>query len=467
MPLPITVATVTLRQALRNRSLPAACLLVTALLALSGYVSGRNQDLTNRQRSEYSEKVRSHWLQQPDRHPHRVAHYGYLAFRPKSPLAYFDSGLDSFGGVAVFLEAHRQNTTNFSEAGQSAALIRFGELTPALVLQLIVPLLLFVLGFPVVSGEREGGTLALSLAQGVSSRTLLAGKALGLLAMVPALLLPGMAILLAVRGVPDSGLLPRILALALAYGLYLAVVVWIAAAVSAASRSSRAALTTLLVLWVVACVAMPRALLTLGAARAPLPSKAQFDAMVDRDLAQEGDSHNPNDPHFAQLRARTLQKYGVRDVRDLPFNYSAFVMEESEKITSGIFRRHYSGILDTFQRQSRPLEWGALVNPYLAIRALSMALAGSDLDHFLDFQRQAETFRYDMIQNLNELHRTRIRLENDRAQKVSRDTWGGFPEFVYTPPSVAEVWRRRWTACAVLAAWLALLAVCTLRGRLL
>jgi len=63
----------------------------------------------------YSEDVRERWENNPDKHPHRMAHYGYVAFREKYPLSFFDYGLDSYVGKVVFLEAHRQNTVNFSD----------------------------------------------------------------------------------------------------------------------------------------------------------------------------------------------------------------------------------------------------------------------------------------------------------------------------------------------------------------
>ncbi|MEN0048794.1 MAG: ABC transporter permease, partial [Bacteroidota bacterium] len=80
----------------------------------------------------YSHEVRERWESSPDKHPHRMAHYGYVAFRQKYPLSFFDYGMDSYLGNAVFLEAHRQNTINFSEASLSNGLLRFGEISAAL-----------------------------------------------------------------------------------------------------------------------------------------------------------------------------------------------------------------------------------------------------------------------------------------------------------------------------------------------
>ena len=96
-----------------------------------------------------------------------MAHYGYFAFRPKHPLSFFDFGMESYTGVSVFLEAHKQNTVNFSEASLSTGILRFGEMSIAMLLQLLVPLLLLFLGFNSVSALKENGTLKIILCQGV------------------------------------------------------------------------------------------------------------------------------------------------------------------------------------------------------------------------------------------------------------------------------------------------------------
>lgn len=449
----------TVRQAVRSGALAVCCAAMTALLALAAFGSWRHQRDLETRRSQFDQAVRSQWLEQPDRHPHRVSHYGYLAFRSRSALSFFDSGIENFAGTAVFLEAHRQNPANFSEAGQSAATIRLGELTPALVLQVLAPLLVFFLGFASVSGERENGTFAMALAQGVSPRSLVTGKALGLMAITFVILLPGILVAVLLTGAASPASLGRFLLLAAAYGLYVAACALLAVYVSAAQRSSRASLTALLLIWVAGWIAMPRALQAWGTERAPSPSRAQFDAALEADLETEGDGHNPHDPHFAALRARVLAQHRVDSVEDLPFNYSALVMKESEAISSAIYQRHYGKLMETFRRQGQPLEWGALVNPYLAIRRISSALAGSDQRHFLEFQRQAEQFRYTMIQKLNDLHLNEISIRNDRAQRLSQDRWRSFPAFEYRPPQLAKLLPDLVPAFLAMAVWTAVLCL--------
>jgi ABC-2 type transport system permease protein len=458
-----------IRHAWRNRALPVACACLAALLALSAFIAWRNQAKLNAQRSDYQQRVRTNWLEQPDRHPHRASHYGYLAFRPKAPLSFFDPGVDSFAGTSVFLEPHRQNTTNFSEARHSGGMLRFGELSPAMVLQLLAPLAIFFLGFAAISGERESGTLPMLLAQGVTGRGILFGKTLGVAAMALLITAPGSLLMLVVRLLGeslDSDSAWRTLTLLAGYAVYLLIFAVLAVLVSARQQTSRGALTSLILLWIVLCVVLPRAAQTLGSIAAPAPSKAQFDAALENDLAREGDSHDPNDPHFAALRAETLVKHNVTDVKDLPFNYGALVMLEAEKISSDIFRRHYGALLDTFRRQNRFSEWAAALNPYLAVRNLSTALAGSDLAHYADFQWQAEGFRYEMVQKLNQLHLTEIKFENDRTQRVSSQRWQDFPAFEFRPQTIGGVLRQQWLSAAALLGWLLALAVIVWRVNL-
>lgn len=446
-----------IRHSWRNRSLLIACASVTALLLLSALIAQQNQNKLNAQREEYQQRVRTNWLQQPDRHPHRASHYGYLAFRPKAPLSFFDPGVDSYAGTSVYLEAHRQNTANFSEANHSGGMLRFGELSPALVLQLLVPLAIFFLGFAVITSERESGTLPMLLAQGVTWRELIVGKTLGVTAMALSVTAPGALLLVGWRMFAGNELtadtLWRTLGMIAGYSLYLLICTAFTVLVSARQQTSRSALTSLILLWIVFCVVIPRGAQTLGAALAPMPAKAQFDAQIESEMAKEGDSHDPNDPHFAALRAETLKKYNVTEVKDLPFNYGAFVMMEGEKISSEIFRRHYGALLATFRRQNRVSEFAALLNPYLAMRSLSSALAGSNLTHYAEFQWQAESFRYEMVQKLNELHRDEIKFENDRAQRVSRERWQDFPVFAFRAPTVGWAIGQQGLAVLSLLGW--------------
>ena len=108
--------------------------------------------------------------------------------------ALLDRGVDAYTGVAVWLEAHKQNEFKFRPAQDATAVQRFGELTAATVMQLLLPLLIVLLTFSAFAGEREQGTLRQLLSLGVKPTDLIFGKALGVAAALGALLVPATAV---------------------------------------------------------------------------------------------------------------------------------------------------------------------------------------------------------------------------------------------------------------------------------
>ena len=151
--------------------------LVAALGIVSALAARHHAASETEQRARYQAVVDRQWAEQPERHPHRVIHYGFLVFREEAPLAFFDPGVGGFAGMSLFLEGHRQNSASFGDARHATAMLSFGRLTPAAGLGLLLPLLIVAAGFASVSGEREKGTLPLILAQGATPAQIMAGKA--------------------------------------------------------------------------------------------------------------------------------------------------------------------------------------------------------------------------------------------------------------------------------------------------
>ncbi|HEV7347747.1 ABC transporter permease [Telluribacter sp.] len=432
-------------------------LLVMSVLAT--YTGWQYVSSFNERQAIARQEVHEHWMNQPDRHPHRVAHYGYLVFRKKSSLSFFDFGLDSYVGNSVFLEAHRQNTVNMSEAGFSNGMLRFGELSMALVLQLLVPLFIIFTGFHTVAGLKQNGVLKILLCQRATYFELLAGKTLGLAAITWVLFLPLLllSLLLGISTLPasdGSGLPVRIGLLLLSYGLYFLILSLVVVAVSAISKTAKNALMLLVMVWMLLFIVLPKSAQTLGNNLYEAPDKISFEQALEKDISQEGDSHNPNDPHYTQLKINTLKKYGVDSVQQLPVNYGALVMQEGENITSRIFTTHYNRLIQTYKAQNSIAELLGFMDPYLAVRNVSMVLCGVDFETFSEFQRQTEKYRFEKTRTLNEIHATQISYQNDRNQKVSQATWQKQPEFQFKPVGLDESLRNGAFGFASLLAWL-------------
>ncbi len=435
--------------------------LLGLVVALGGVsVLGARHHTTSEaeQRARYQALVERQWAEQPDRHPHRVIHYGFLVFREEAPLAFFDPGVGAYAGTSLFLEGHRQNAASFGDARHSTGMLRFGRLTPAAVLGLLLPLFVVAAGFASVSGERERGTLRLLLAQGATPGQIMGGKVLGVGAVALAAALPVGLVTVAFGAAGGEGptSVPRLLALAAIYAAYLAGWVLLTVWVSSRRASSRAALAQLVAIWVILCVAAPRLGASLASALHPIPSRAQFTARVEEAQRGVGDSHNPDDPFFSALRDEYLARYEVATVEELPINWGGVVSREGEEITSRIQEEHQQELLAAHRRQDGVLAWLGLFTPYLAARDLSMAAAGTGPEAMESFRAQAEAHRYDIIQRLNDLHVHEIRYENDRDQRIARQEWTRFPVFRPSPPSLRRAVRDRPQSLAALGLWIVL-----------
>lgn len=161
----------------RRRLVLLALLLLSVAAAIDGWQTRRSA-LQARAAAEHVEQTA--WLSQGRHNPHNAAHLGRFLFKPVAPLSLFDRGVDSQVGAMQRIEAHRQTHPRERPTEDAGVLGRFGEVTPAIVLQKFVPLLLIIALFPAVAAEREQGTLAHVLSTGVSGTTFALGKAAGL-----------------------------------------------------------------------------------------------------------------------------------------------------------------------------------------------------------------------------------------------------------------------------------------------
>ncbi|MEI4505259.1 DUF3526 domain-containing protein [Sphingopyxis sp. CCNWLW253] len=464
-----------LRLMRRNRVAMIAFALLILLTLVAAITSWTNQQAIAAQRVQFQKTAEQAFDAQPDRHPHRVVHYGHFIFRPLGPLAAFDPGVDAFTGNSMFLEGHRQNTANFGDVRQSSLLIRFGQLTPAFVLQVLAPLLLVFLGYGAVARERERGTLRQLLAQGVSGRRLLAGKALALGLIAALVGLPAMIGFALIAGQPGALAAPMAV-IALGYAAWLFFWTLVVILVSALVQRSRDALLALLAIWTVGVILIPRIAPDLAGQARPLATRLETDIAIQRDLRQLGDSHNADDPFFAAFKQKILDQYGVARVEDLPVNYKGLLAIEGEKLTSGLFDRYAAASFATQADQSAIMNGFGALSPAIGLRRLSMAAAGTDLDGHRRFLGQAEAYRFDIVQRLNRLQADGVSYADDTAEDAGADRrkriahrhWNDIPEFTFTPATGAELASSALPGLAMVAGWLlAAMAACWLvAGRL-
>jgi len=434
-----------------------AAVLLLVLTVAATFVSRDQMRAVDAERAHLQHEADEQWNAQPDRHPHRVVHYGHYIFRPLSPLAFFDFGVDPYTGHTLYLEGHRQNSANFSDAGQSSVLLRFGQLTPAFVVQTLTPLVIAFLAFGSVARERERGQVRLLIAQGLPGSALLAGKLASHAAVALLLAAPALAALAAI-GLADASVRLHAAWMMAGYAAY--VVIWALAAVliSAAMPRARDALLALVGCWIVTVILLPRVMPDVAAALVPRPTRIETEVAIHQELAAFGDSHNPDDPHYAQFRRKVLAKYGVGRVEDLPVNYGGLVIEEGERLTSALFVRHMHEEFERQQEQAAIVAAAQFISPVLALRRLSNALAGTDRASHERFLLEGEAYRYRMVQALNGLHVNQVRYQDDRDQRISKSFFQHLPRFRHEAIPLATIVERHVSpALAVFALWLTVL----------
>lgn len=437
--------------------------LITILLLvalLGGFVAYRS---LKKERELAQNEARKTWLNQGEKNPHSAAHYGSFAFRPKSELSFFDFGVDSFTGTNVYLEAHRQNDPKFSAAQDSSSLIRFGEMTVAFVLQLLVPLLIIFLCFNAVSQEKEDNTLKLMLSQGASMSEIAWGKILGfskalVWIIVPALIISFLLILISTEGSINADLFLRFLLTLVAYFVYFFLFISISVVVSARANSSRNSLLSLLGVWIMACVILPKATANIGATLFKAPSNFEFREAIKKDEENGIDGHNPSDKRFEALKKQILAQYKVDSVENLPVNFDAIAMQEGEKYSSMVYNSHFERLEHIYQKQNSVAAYSAILNPFMAVRNLSMSLAGSDYKSALAFQKQAEKYRFEMVEMLN-THMRDFSKTGDWEKKADAKIYEKIPDFRFDNPSVTEVLKQNWVALFALILWTLLAAL--------
>lgn len=400
------------------------------------------KDLTdhNQNIAQLAKQVRAEWDNNPEKHPHRMAHYGYVVFRTKHPLSFFDKGLDNYLGNAVFLEAHKQNTVNFSDDSLSDTFQSFGGISAAMLLQLLLTLVVFLWGHNLISKERRSGTLKLLISQGVEWKSIILGKTLGLFGssltiQLPVMILSAYLLYAQDLSILDDALTTKYGIISIVYFFYFLVTALFTVLISALVRSSKLSLTILMGCWLAFVMVLPMVVKVMGEATLYIPSRVEFDIAFEQEMLENGDSHNPNDPHFKALKDSLLSHYSVNTTSELPINYGGFVMKEGEKISSEVYNKHKNKLVDKYLKQQNFVKAIAILSPYMAIKNISMAITGTDYREYIHFENQAEDYRYFLAQSLNDLHIKHIandvKSSADKKAALSSSYWKDIKYFAY------------------------------------
>jgi ABC-2 type transport system permease protein len=436
-----TIARKEFTELLRDGRFRWTALIVFALLLVSLGLGWKNYTTVKREKDAAQADSRKTWENQGERNPHSAAHFGVYAYKPKQPLSLVDSGLDNFSGSSIWVEAHYQNPARNRPIEDATALQRFGELTAAGVLQLLLPLLIIFLTFDAFAGERTSGTLRQVLSLGVPRLQFVAGKMFGVLAalmllLIPAVLIGVAALALASANADLLASLPRFALMCVGYLLYFVAFIGIALTISAIAATPRVSLVMLLGFWIASCLLIPKLANDIALNSIKTPTGTNFWEAVKKDLKDGIDGHNPADKRTKELEAKILAQYGVTKKEDLPINFSGISLQASEEHANTVYDKHFGELKNLHLAQERLQSLFGIISPFLPARGFSMSMAGTDLRHQQHFTDAVEQYRRDLQKMLNDDLAYNSNAKTAATYRANRTLWEKTPEFQYASPAV-------------------------------
>ncbi len=445
-----------IKELLRDGRVRIALFIVVLLMGVAIWISARQYQNVNQQYAIAKSAERAVWDNQGVKNPHSAAHYGTYAFKPKYPLSLVDQGVDKYAGTSIFLEAHNRNEAQFSAAADQTGLARFGDMTPDFILLFIIPLLIILLGYNSFTKEREMGTLTLLKSQGIVFWKWALGKWMALFA--PILVLTILLFLVAgivLSNLKDFGVFEwnSLIGMLLVYLIYYIIFSNLVLFISAQSKRSGISLVLSLSVWILMCLAVPKAASNIAEDRHPYPTRQEFAVNILKDKKEGLDGHNPWSKEAKLLEQSVLKEYGVDSLHQLPFNFDAYRMQKGEEHEAEVYFKHYNYLKEQYAKQSNVYRVLASLSPYLPTRFTSMAIAHTDYDTHWDFADAAENYRIVTQKFLNNNFAENSEYGN-WGYKAEASFWKELPAFEYTPPKLGEVLNRNTSNLSILGIWL-------------
>lgn len=417
--------------------------LLLLLFVFTGYAiysGASNYQEVHTQRGELKDSLRHMFTHQNPKSPHSAGHYGHIVFKPYSLLQAIDQGVESYTGTTVRLEAHRQNEAVFSPASTQSSLIRFGEFSFSILLQVVIPLLIIFICYGSIVSDRKNGTLKILVSQGINMRQLIFAKvfAYHLFFTLYLVLIIGLFwgfINFCGDHVIPSVMTGRLLLFILLYSIYYLIIISLIMYFSARVISTSGLLTSALALWFVWTIILPKLTTSLGAVSYPLITKTEFKQEMKRLKENEIDVHSINDKMVSFVDS-VLLVHGVENQDELPFRISGLLMHADEEARNKIHDRLFSNISDTIRLQNSVSSFSGIINPFIPVKKLSMALSSTDVYHHFHFIDEAENYRRMLMSRLNDEDKLKKSDYKDEKGRVSEDFWIQIQDFDYKPASL-------------------------------
>jgi ABC-2 type transport system permease protein len=87
-----------------------------------------------------------------------------------------------------------------------------------------------------------------------------------------------------------------------------------------------------------------------------------------------------------------------------------------------------------------------------------MSFSGTDFQAYRNFQDQAESYRYNLAQTMNDLQikhiSNNVKTSADKKAVLSQQYWVDFPDFEHRQLSLKQIMANQWYSIITLALWI-------------
>lgn len=417
------------------------------------------------QQSERQATAREAWLSQSTENAHMATHFGQTVYKPISPLTGFDHGAVADFGSTIFLESHHQSTTTNDPGRDKIDLNQDEAYSPAVLLQLIGPLLLIVLGNASIAREKQGGTLSLLSTTGVSWPAVVTGKGSAVLLALFIVATPGL-LLFAIpwferdRLLQPLDLLIREAVILVTLTAYFVGWLGVTILVSSKSSSTTGSFSMLIALWSVVALVMPRIAGDVATFVSPLPTTAEVRLEKENAVQDANQSSVEMAKANKALETKLLEQFKVDRIEDLPIDMAGARMIDQESRTNRLYDEVDKRVSQATNRQNELMNGFQFVSPYLAMRIVSTSLSATGRNHHFDFENAAETHRRQFVEHLNLAEMKKQKPGSSPEER--RQFWARVPEFLPDfVPAIVDV-KRSMTAMIYVVVWAVAMGVASL-----
>lgn len=364
---------------------------------------------------------------------------------PPGPLAALSVGLSDLYPSYFKLNLRSRQAVLANDELENPLNLLAGRFDLGFVLMSLFPLLVLALGYNLVSGDRENGTLKLALSQPIRFEQLIAGRILlrgGVLAGLTVLFLTA-SVLIAGVDLSAPEVLPRLgvlLALELVYAAFwFGLAVWINARVS----SSAANALTLAGLWLGITLVLPGVLNLVATSMYPVPSRIEMISAMR------------NAGRSAQTKGSELLARYYEDHPELAPEDSGARAGDFATLSYAVqmeIDKNVQPVLDHFdvqiEKQQRFVDGFCYLSPAVMLQSAMNDLAGTSHHRYRHFVKQSDSF----FAEWQQFFLPRI----FKKAKLGSQEVEALPKFQFREESFGEVMGRVAPLAGGLAAWSAL-----------